>query len=168
MKQTLYLLRHAKAEPWSPGCDDFSRQLSSKGRDHMEHLSRWFLANLALPDLVLCSTSARTRGTLQPFLEECPDLESRTRYLDDIYEATTGRLHGLAEKAFERFNTVLMVGHNPGFESLVFSLLEDEYGRRVDKMATGTLGALDFEAGYETDAGQGTLRQWITRKSLVD
>ena len=36
MSQTLYLLRHAKAEPWSPGINDFERALAQRGQDHMQ------------------------------------------------------------------------------------------------------------------------------------
>jgi len=168
MKQTLYLLRHAKAEPWTPGCDDFNRPLSNKGREHMEKLSRWMIQHLSRPDAVLCSTSSRTRGTLEPLLNAYAEPEPATHYLDAIYEATAGRLHGLAEQSFERFNAVLMVGHNPGFENLLFSLLVDQDSGRIGKMATGSLGVIEFGAGYQADFGHGVLRHWVTRKSLID
>lgn len=166
MTQSLYLLRHAKAEPWFPGCDDFARVLSDRGQSHMALLSRWMASHIEEPDAVLCSTSARTRGTLAPILEVWPGLAERTRYLDEIYEASTGRLHSLAEQAFEQVDQVLMIGHNPGFEYLATSVLRDRDANRIGKMATGTLGQIDFNGGYSSDCGQGVLRHWVTRKNL--
>lgn len=166
MTQTLYLLRHAKAEPWTPGCDDFSRVLSKRGRKHMDSLAGWIQRVLPEPDAALCSTSARTRETLNPLFAAWPELAARTHYLDAIYEATTGRLHALAEQAFEQVDSVLMVGHNPSFEHLAMSVLRGTDARRINKMATGTLGVFEFEQGYSEDAGQGQLRHWITRKQF--
>lgn len=166
MTQILYLLRHAKAEPWTPGCDDFSRVLSNRGRRHMGSLAGWMQGELPEPDAVLCSTSARTRETLDPLFASWPELAARTHYLDAIYEATTGGLHALVEQAFEQVDSLLMVGHNPGFEHLALSILCDADARQIAKMATGTLGVFEFEQGYREDAGQGQLRHWITRKQF--
>lgn len=166
MTQTLILLRHAKAEPWTPGCDDFARVLSTRGRKHMDSLAGWIQGALPEPDAVLCSTSARTRETLDPLFGAWPELKARTHYLDAIYEATTGRLHALAEQAFEQVDSLLMVGHNPGFVHLAQSVLRDDDARRIAKMATGTLGVFEFDQGYVEGAGHGRLRHWVTRNQL--
>ena len=171
MTQTLYLLRHAKAEPWSLGINDFERGLNHRGRHHMRRLSAWMAENLALPDTVLCSSARRTRETLSPILDTWPAMLETTSYFDDIYEATTGTLHALAEHAFAHSSTTLMVGHNPGFEYLAMSLIQSsEAGgpnkMEIGKMATGTLAVIDFPAGYAQDSGQGILRHWMSRKNL--
>lgn len=165
-RQSLYLLRHAKAEAWTPGCHDFGRELNERGHAHMANLSRWMHDALPEPDLILCSTSARTRETLAPILQIWPAAESRTRYLDDIYEATNGQLLALADAAFETADRLLMVGHNPGFEHLANALLRDQDAASIGKMATGTLAVIDFENGYAADCGAGVLRHWIRRKDL--
>lgn len=166
MTQTLYLLRHAKAEPWMPGINDFARKLSERGLEHMHHLSRWALASLSEPEVVLCSSSNRTRETLEPFFKTWTDLPSHTNYMDEIYEGSTGTLHSMAEKFFERSETVMMIGHNPGFEHLATSLMRDQDSAQISKMATGTLAVIEFPAGYEIDCGEGVLREWITRRNL--
>jgi len=166
LRQSLYVLRHAKAEAWHPGCHDFGRELNERGRTHMANLSSWMHDALPEPDLILCSTSARTRETLAPILQIWPAAESRTRYLDDIYEATNGQLLALADAAFDTANRLLMVGHNPGFEHLALALLRDQDAASMGKMATGTLAVIDFENGFSSDRGEGVLRHWIRRKDL--
>lgn len=166
MKQSLYLLRHAKAEPWYPGVVDFNRELSDRGREHMTLLCHWLPRNLAEPSVVLCSPSARTRETLEPVFDVWPDLYQRTEYVDKIYEGSTGTLHRIAERAFESSPTVMMVGHNPGFESLAHAVLSDQNGRSLQRMSTGTLAVIEFPEGYAASCGEGRLVHWVKRKDL--
>lgn len=168
MTQILYLLRHAKAEAWSPGIDDFGRCLSLRGTEHMLQLSAWMQEYLPMPGTVLCSSSRRTQETLAPILDTWPGLADRTEYLREIYEATTGTLHAIAGEAFKESQSVMMVGHNPGFEYLALRVLRDSDAREIEKMATGTLAVIEFENGYEADCGNGVLSHWIRRKNLSD
>ncbi len=166
MSQTLYLLRHAKAVPWSPGINDFERCLSNRGRRHMDHLSVWASQTLAIPDRCLCSSSARTRETIEPFFSHWQGLERNTEYLDEIYAATTGSLHSIAESGFQTADSIMMVGHNPGFEFLALALLRDQDANGITKMATGTMAVIEFPKTYERDSGEGILRRWVKRKDF--
>jgi phosphohistidine phosphatase SixA len=167
MNHRLYLLRHAKAEPWSPGINDFDRKLSQRGHDHMLRLSAWMLENLPAPDMVLCSPSRRTRETLAPFFDTWPELRGRVVYPGQIYEGTAGTLHELATSAFETSGSVMIVGHNPGFEYLAVAVLRDFDAAGIDKMATGTLAVIDFDGAYAEQSGNGVLRHWLRRKNLL-
>ena len=165
MKQTLILLRHAKAVPWGYEVDDFSRPLAPRGRRHMYKLSAWAGKHLARPQHVLCSSSVRTVETLEPFLRLWPGLAEHTQYLDDLYHASAGSLHHHAGKALLEHGSVLMVGHNPGFETLAFSLLERSTALPLQRMATGTLGVFEFPDGFSS-GDPARLRHWITRHDL--
>ena len=167
MNQTLYLLRHAKAEPWSPGINDFGRSLNQKGHDHMLHLAAWMQANLSAPGAALCSPSLRTRETIAPFFSAWPQLQDKTAYVEEMYEASTGLLHSLAEQAFEDSESVFMVGHNPGFEYLATAVLREADEEKITKMATGTLAVIEFPHGYQDDSGQGVPRHRVELKNLV-
>ena len=164
MHQTLLLLRHAKAVPWEPGVDDFARELAPRGRRHMDRLATWSARHLAPPDRVLCSTSARTRGTLAPFLALWPELEPCVDYSDRLYHASAGTIHDLAAHAFDAHEMLLMVGHNPGFEVLALGLMTPAERREHYKMPTGTLGVFEFEEGFAE--GTPRLRHWIRRRDL--
>lgn len=163
----LYLLRHAKAEPWSPLGNDFSRPLSDKGKRHAQALSSWVADTLEPPDTVLCSPAKRTRETLAPLLAKWPQLLSATDYADSIYGASTDMLLTLAGDTFSYSQRVLMVGHNPGFEYLLIKLLQVDDATRIKKMATGTLAVVDFPHGFKSIPGKGRLLHLTTRKDLV-
>ena len=48
------------------------------------------------------------------------------------------------------------------------SLIRDEDAPRIPRMPTGSLAVIEFSDSYGKDAGEGLLRHWVTRKTLVD
>ncbi len=164
--QKLMILRHAKAVPWYPGVDDFNRPLSDIGTGHAEKVANWMCNGLEAPDSILCSPSQRTRETLSPLLSRNPGLESVTRYEPDFYGASTGALHALLDFEFAEADRILIVGHNPGFEMLVFDVIAHSEYDKIRRLATGTLVVVDFESGWETGSGKGILRHKVRGKKL--
>ena len=165
MKQ-LYLLRHAKSEPWSPLGNDFSRTLSETGVRDAQVVADWALETLPLPETVLCSPAKRTRQTVAPFLSQWPQLLSVTDYVDSMYGASLNMLYTLMEDAFSYSERLFMVGHNPGFERLLIDCLHQEQAEAIRKMSTGTLAVIDFESGFRRDAHSGNLLHRVRRKNL--
>jgi phosphohistidine phosphatase len=168
MTRQLYLLRHAKAEPWNPLGNDFSRPLSSKGKRHAQRVSRWSLENLVQADTVLCSPSKRTRETLAPLLSEWPQLLATTDYVDSLYGASLNMLLTLAEDAFSYSERLLMVGHNPAFESMLIHVIQQEQAISIQKMATGTLAVIEFSNEFRRDAQDGNLLHLVRKKDFSD
>ncbi len=60
--KTLVLVRHAKAEE-GQGKPDHDRELTDRGRRDAEAVGAWLHGNGLGPDLVIASTSQRTRQT---------------------------------------------------------------------------------------------------------
>lgn len=166
MKQQLYLLRHAKAEPWSPLGNDFSRPLSPKGTRHAKAASAWAAETLLIPDTVLCSPAKRTRETLAPMLSQWPQLLSTTDYVDSMYGASLNMLLTLAGDAFSYSERLLMVGHNPGFENMLINVIQVEQATEFHKMATGTLAVLEFEKGFKREVANGKLLHLVRRQDF--
>ena len=166
MEQQLYLLRHAKAEPWSPLGNDFSRSLSPKGTRHAKAVAAWADETLPVADTVLCSPAKRTRETLAPLLSKWSQLLSTTDYVDSMYGASLNMLLTLAGDAFSYSQRLLMVGHNPGFENMLLYILPVEQAATIQKMATGTLAVVEFSGGFKRDAINGNLLQLLRRKDF--
>lgn len=165
--QFLTLLRHASAEPWVPGGDDFGREVNARGERHMAKLVHWSAQHLPQPSAALCSPAQRARGTLAPFAAIWPELDRITRFVPEIYEATPGTLHALAGEALAAANDVMMVGHNPGLEALARGLLRHDDPAQIGKMAPGTLVVIEFPGGWARDAGSGVLRHWLNKSDLA-
>lgn len=111
----LILLRHAHAEPATPGQADLDRPLSPEGLAEAEAAGRWLAEQGLVPDRALCSPSRRTRETLEAVLARIGYVDQRLE--PGIYEATPGALAALADNHRE-VERLLLVGHNPGLEQL--------------------------------------------------
>lgn len=167
MKNELYLLRHARAEPWSPLGNDFSKPLKNSGKRHALAVADWAFSTLPAPDAVLCSPAKRTRETLAPLLARWPQLLSATDYVEPLYGASLNMLYTLAEDAFSYCQRVLMVGHNPGFEAMLMGVLQNHRAADTTKMASGTLAVIEFPQGFGRHNANGRLLHLIRREDLA-
>jgi phosphohistidine phosphatase len=164
--QSLYLLRHARAQPWQPDTDDFARPLIRAGVDHMALLAQWMGGALQPPLAVLCSPSRRTRDTFRLVASAWPGDRLAARFPAAIYETTAGGLHALAGAAFDTADRVLLIGHNPALENLVMQIAQSAGKNAPGRMASGTLAVVDFARGWRAEGGKGQLRHWIRRRDL--
>ena len=113
----VWVLRHLKSSWDEPGLADHDRPLAPRGRKAGKRVRKWAAENGVRPDLVLCSTAVRARATLDLV---APALADPTVVFED------GLYHAWAENLLERLqgvapgiDSVLLIGHNPGFHDLV-------------------------------------------------
>lgn len=164
--QTLMILRHAKAEPWSLAVEDFTRPLSAAGREHAGEVAKWLHLTIEPPAEILCSPSQRTRETLAPLLRLHPELEANTHFVPQLYGASQDTFARLLDATFAGGDRVLIIGHNPGLERLASDVLAPSQATDFNRLPTGTLLVVEFKSDWSTDAGRGTLRHWIRGKKL--
>ncbi len=144
----LMLLRHAKALR-AEGLEDFDRPLKASGRDQARLIGEFMAAHRLAPGLALVSTALRARETfdlVDIFLH--PPSERVDEPL--IYEATADALFGIVRRLPAGQPSVLLVGHNPGFEELANELIstgnEAALAQFHRQMPTGALAVIDFTA----------------------
>ncbi|KRE00244.1 phosphoglycerate mutase [Bosea sp. Root381] len=166
----LMLLRHAKSN-WPAGTADRDRPLAARGREAAPVMGRYLADELLLPDLVLVSPARRTQETwdlVAPMLPEKPASQNEPR----IYEAKAHRLLDVVRETEGTVRTLLMIGHNPGFEDLAALLAGhgDRYAaaRMSQKYPTCGLAVLDFAVEDWRDLGPrgGRLDRFVTPASL--
>lgn len=136
------LLRHAHAERDAASGRDQDRPLSTLGFAQAEAAAAWFAERQLRPQRILCSPAIRTRQTLAALRARLPELEVIEEA--SIYEATPGELLALIEKHREHA-PLLLVGHNPGMETLV-ALLSDGRSSDARGMPTGAIARLRVDA----------------------
>ena len=133
----LFILRHGDSVPGSPG-NDKERPLSKEGQKEIKHLRKQQLDIFDTIDLVLCSSSIRTRETLACLMKGLPD-RITIRYIDALYHASADII--LEEVGFveDKFQAVLVIGHNPGITTFMAQICQQQ-GLAVDKaMRTGEM-----------------------------
>ena len=120
----LYLLRHAKSSWEDPSIEDFDRPLASRGRQAGETMAGYMRLADVRPDLVLCSSSLRTRQTLKRILPAFA-ADVPVEYEDALYHDGAGELMTRLRRVPDCFTSVLMIGHNPALQALAVRLAGD-------------------------------------------
>jgi phosphohistidine phosphatase len=116
--KTLFLLRHASAEP-SDG-DDHARILTPRGREEALQAATWLAALAPQPALALCSPAQRALRTLDAVHARLPDLD--VTHDPELYLASAGEVLDRVQELPETVDAALVVGHNPGLAALARSL----------------------------------------------
>ncbi|MCW2784204.1 MAG: Phosphoglycerate mutase [Marmoricola sp.] len=150
MTRRLIVMRHAKAE--QVAASDHERVLAGRGLRDAAEAGRWAAEVGYLPDHVVVSSAARTRGTWVRFalgagLALEPDVDRA------LYSAGTDGALEIARFAPAAARTAMLVGHNPTMESLVHLL--DDGGADVevfDRLAAGfptsAIGVLEISGDW--------------------
>jgi phosphohistidine phosphatase len=169
----LYLLRHAKAVSTEPAQDDHARALTVRGMHDASAMARYLHKNGFTPELVLISTSARTRQTADLVLRE---ITARPDYCEALYLAEAGEILGLVQAAPPGVSALMVVGHNPGLEELATLLAREPVRRKErarrdvleEKFPTAALAVLDFaiEKWRDISPGEGALVDFARPRDL--
>lgn len=155
--RTLTLLRHAKSSWDDERLDDFDRPLAPRGRKAAPLMGRHMRAIGLAPDLVLCSGSVRTRETARLVLAELGRPDLPVIYDDTIYEAAPDALLERLRQLPADVRHLLMIGHNPGLQSLALTLAGDKlapaHAGLAVKLPTGSLVEIELDCRDWRSAG---------------
>jgi phosphohistidine phosphatase len=149
----LYLLRHAKSSWDDESLADHDRPLSSRGRDAADAIGRYLREHEIAPELVLCSSAARTRETLARI-----GLDGEIDR--DLYGASASALLARVRALPPSVGSVLLIGHNPGMHDLSLALT----GEPADKYPTGALAAIELG---DWRAGSGRMIAFVRPRELA-
>jgi phosphohistidine phosphatase len=123
--KNLLVMRHANAADKSLGQGDIDREISLLGQRQAGEAGLWLEANSLPPQLILCSTSVRTRMTLE-CLQEGLSSKPEVQFESDIYIGSEADLLTLLHGVPEEVDTLLLIGHNPTISFLTASLAHEE------------------------------------------
>ncbi|MCA9490729.1 MAG: histidine phosphatase family protein [Myxococcales bacterium] len=117
----LIVMRHAKAVSEAGAGGDHARQLAERGRSDAVLVGRRLVALGWTPDTVLSSDSARTRETWERLSEVLPH-GLRPTFTRQLYLAGPAEVVDALFEVGDDARTLLLLGHNPGWEQLVSGL----------------------------------------------
>lgn len=165
----LFILRHAKSSWDDPGLADHERPLAPRGRRAVEAIAAHVNAAGIEPELVLCSSSRRTRETL-----EGVGVGGEHVIESDLYGASCQEVLERLHRVPEEVESVMLVGHNPTLQALVLRLADDEVaadasylGEVRRKFPTGALATLTFDGTWEELSPRSArLASYVRPKSL--
>lgn len=101
------------------------------------------------PDVILSSPAKRAAHTAQ-IVKEKGKLSAEIRYDERIYEASPLTLLSILAQLDDNIQKPLLIGHNPGFESLLKFLTDD-----VEAMPTAALAKIKLKIEHWQEITQG-------------
>ncbi|MCK7626573.1 histidine phosphatase family protein [Streptomyces sp. RS10V-4] len=146
----LIVLRHAKSA-WPAGVPDHERPLAGRGRRDAPAAGRWLRAAGCEPEVVVCSTSRRTRETWERVAAElgpAPEVVFEPR----VYGASASVLLDVVRGLPDRWRTALLIGHRPAVQELVLMLAgageAEALERAREKFPTSGVAVLTVPGGW--------------------
>jgi phosphohistidine phosphatase len=148
----LILLRHAKSDWDDPVARDFDRPLNRRGEKAALLMGQFARSKGLRFDLLVASPAVRVVETLETFFTgygETVDAHWDRR----IYLASVATLLDVVRDLPDSADSILMAGHNPGFEELILDLVPDDGASslREDvevKFPTASIAVLDLPVDH--------------------
>ena len=168
--KTLCLLRHAKSSWGDPSLSDADRPLNKRGRGACKTIKAFMKRKKIAPDMVLCSPSKRTRETLRRVHKAWKE-KPKISFPESLYLASPADMLSMVHTCNDRFNTLMLISHNPGMHALVSILPVPDAPARADwavKFPTAALAVITFDIDHwaDLDPGSGQVAHFVTPKGL--
>ena len=162
----LGLLRHAKSDMDDLALRDFDRGLNERGRRGAAAIGTHMREAGLAWDQVIASPAERVRATLA-----ATGLHLAPRFDERLYLADAATLMAVLREA--EGDRVLLVGHNPGLQEMVFRVVAPEHENALfeaasEKFPTATLAVIELDIADWPDisAGCGRLTHFARPRDL--
>ncbi|MDX6677999.1 MAG: phosphohistidine phosphatase [Solirubrobacteraceae bacterium] len=163
------MLRHAKSSWDDASLADHDRPLAARGQRAGDLVAAHLRRRAVAPSLILCSTSARTRETLERI---APALDPGVEVLfeRELYGASADRLLRRLRALGDDRGSVMLIAHSSGIEDL--TLLLAGRGADIDavreKFPTGALATLTFSGRWRSlGPRDAELVEFVTPRALA-
>ncbi len=123
MKYVL-LLRHAKSSWEDTELDDLDRPLNARGVQQGPLVGAWLRDKPWAPDLILASHALRAQQTAYAVAQAC-GYSGPILTRPALYRTDAERYRAVVRAVLERYQRVMLVGHNPEIEEFLATLVKD-------------------------------------------
>ena len=149
--KTLFLVRHAKADRKDdPTLADRDRPLADRGLKEAPEMGKRLARRDAKPDLLVSSPALRALTTAQLIADEI-GCRRRDILIDErLYESSVNGLLRVIHGFDDRFDRVMLFGHNPEFSSLARRLSREI----AQDMPTCAVAEFTFDTAEWSDVGK--------------
>ena len=146
-KKVLYLVRHAKSSWKDLSLPDLDRPLNKRGRRSAPEMGRRMAAQDHRPDIIVSSSANRALSTARIIAKQLGLNISKIIANADLYFSGTSGMCGVLAGTDNRYDKVMMVGHNPSMTDLMNTLSE----RYVANMPTCAIAVIGFDMASWAD-----------------
>lgn len=136
--KTLLIMRHAKSSWNNPKLSDYDRPLNARGKRDAPRMGEYLRQEGLTPDRILTSSAKRARKTASK-VAKTSGYTGKVEKLDAFYDTVPGVYFETLQALPNKYQCVVVVGHNPTMEQLVSHLTG-----LIERMPTAALAHIEL------------------------
>lgn len=140
--KTLYIMRHAKAEPHHNAPSDFQRRLTDRGFEDAVEMGKKLKRRETPLQQIVSSPAIRTLLTASTVASTLSFPEEQIIYKASIYEANYETIASIVCELDEDYDHIMLIGHNPTFTYMMQYYTID----KIDNLPTSGIYAIEFNS----------------------
>jgi len=156
----IYFLRHAKSS-WKKPVIDYDRGLKKRGKRDAKLIADYLSTYLEKPQIIISSGAKRALKTAK--------IVAKSWGVDDIivddrlYDSSIDEYLGVIRELDNRYDSVMIVGHNPVISDTVVKLTNNN---KFDWLPTSAVAVVECESNRWSDIDRCKSTLYITPKEL--
>ncbi|MBV1687989.1 histidine phosphatase family protein [Novosphingobium sp. G106] len=160
--KTLGIWRHAKSDWNDRSARDFDRPLNARGLKGAAIMGKHIAGQPIYWERIVASPAVRVAQTIE-LGSQAARINPQVRWDRRIYLASSATLIDLLREQDGDPTTILMVGHNPGLEDLIFDLVPDDGSSPLrdiveEKFPTAAFAKLEIDIASWADLEEASAR----------
>ncbi len=158
-------MRHAKSDWADSSIADFDRPLNNRGKKAAPFMGNELKKRGKVPDLIISSHANRAKTTAEK-VATATGYTKEIQLEKDFYFGCIDKITEAIQKSDNQHNTILIIGHNPTWESLVSTLTETSVYTRMPTAAIASI-LFDIDSWTKLKKNTGKLEWLILPKELM-
>lgn len=150
--KTIFLVRHAKSSWDDAALPDRDRPLAERGERDAPEMARRLAKRGVEPDLILSSPAKRALATAKIIARELDYKRKDIETDDRLYPGQVSELLSMIHALDDRFERVMLFGHNPAMAELAHHLSSS-----ITRMPTCAIAEFSFDAKSWSELDSATL-----------
>jgi phosphohistidine phosphatase len=142
--KTLYLIRHAKSYWGDSSLSDFDRPLNKRGERDAPFMGKILFDKKVNTDLIISSPAMRAKKTAMEIADKLGYSQKKILFDENLYEASSQDILELIRNVSEKYNSIIIFGHNPGL-TMFNNSVSEVY---IDNIPTCGVVVLQFEHNW--------------------
>lgn len=134
-------MRHAKSDWTDDNLSDFDRPLNERGSTEAPKIGKELQKIDIFPDIIYSSPANRAKSTTLIIAEKI-NYKNEIIYIDNFYFGNYNDVLKTVKSTSDNFENMMIVGHNPTWETLVNRLKTDN---NYFEMTTANLVIITFQ-----------------------
>jgi phosphohistidine phosphatase len=142
LMKTIYIVRHAKSSWDKIDLPDEKRHLMEKGRIRTQRVVNYLLEKQLGVDYIISSHAVRAHETAKILAQGLKYPVENIKIDPQLYHAEGDSIRDQIFELPDRFNSVMIVGHNPSLTDLVNLFMPSP----IDNLPTSGVASFSFDA----------------------